>query len=337
MKKLIKGMALAMTMTMVIGASGCTNGSKGNTESKESTQTQSEKLSIGIVQYMEHSALDAAREGFIAALKDNGYTEGQNISIDLQNAQGDQSNLSTIGDRFVSNKVDLVLAIATPAAQAIAGKTTEIPILATAVTDFESSKLVNSNTAPGGNVTGTNDMNPIKEQIDLLAKLVPGAKKVGVMYTSSEDNSILQAKLAKEAIEKLGLTYVEATVTNSNDVQQAAQSIVTQCDAIYIPTDNTFASAMPVVSGVTTKAKIPVICGESGMVTNGGLATLGINYKDLGYQTGLMAVKILKGEAKPADMPVESSKKFDFAINGTVADEIGLQVTADMQQYVIKK
>ncbi len=334
MKKIIKGMALAMAMTLAIGAVGCTNGSK---ESTGNTQTQSEKLSIGIIQYMEHSALDSAREGFIAALKDNGYTEGQNISIDLQNAQGDQSNLSTIGDRFVSNKVDLVLAIATPAAQAIAGKTTEIPILATAVTDFESSKLVNSNTAPGGNVTGTNDMNPIKEQIDLLIKLVPGAKKVGVMYTSSEDNSILQAKLAKEAIEKLGLTYVEATVTNSNDVQQATQSIVTQVDAIYIPTDNTFALAMPVVSGVTTKAKIPVICGESGMVTNGGLATLGINYKDLGYQTGLMAVKILKGEAKPADMPVEASKKFDFAINGTVAEEIGLHIPADLQQYVIKK
>lgn len=332
MKKINRGLALLMAAVMMAGVAGCgSNSNKTNTASADT-----KKLNIGVIQYMEHSALDAAREGFISALKDNGYVDGEKIALDLQNAQGDQSNLATISDRFVSNKVDLVLAIATPAAQSIAGKTTEIPVLATAVTDFEAAKLVSSKTAPGGNVSGTTDMNPIKEQIDLLVKLAPGAKKVGVMYTSSEDNSILQAKLAKEAIEKLGLTYVEATVTNSNDVQQVTQSIVTKCDAIYIPTDNTFASAMPVVSGVTNKAKIPVICGESGMVDKGGLATLGINYKDLGYQTGLMAVKILKGEAKPATMPVEGSKKFDFSINGAVAQEIGLKIPADLEQYVIK-
>lgn len=138
----------------------------------------------------------------------------------------------------------MVLAIATPAAQAIAGKTTEIPVLGTAITDYEAARLVTSNEAPGGNVSGTTDMNPIKEQIDLLVKLVPTAKTVGVLYTSSEDNSVIH-KIAKEAIEKLGLKYVEVTVTNSNDVQQATQSIVSQCDAIYIPTDNVFASAMP--------------------------------------------------------------------------------------------
>ncbi len=330
MKRRNKLLALIMSAAMTLAVAGCTDGGKGSTEAG------SVKLNIGVIQYNEHNALDAAREGFIKALKDNGYTEGEKVTFDVQNAQGDQSNLSTISDRFVSNKVDLVLAIATPAAQSIAGKTTEIPILATAVTDFEAAKLVTSNAAPGGNVSGTTDMNPIKEQMDLLVKLVPGAKTVGVMYTSSEDNSILQAKLAKEAIEKLGLTYVEATVTNSNDVQQVTQSIVTKCDVIYIPTDNTFASAMPVVSGVTSKAKIPVICGEAGMVTAGGLATLGINYSDLGYQTGLMAVKILKGEAKPADMAVEASKKFDFTINGTVADEIGVKIPADLEQYVIK-
>ncbi|HVI41451.1 MAG TPA: ABC transporter substrate-binding protein, partial [Anaerovoracaceae bacterium] len=159
---------------------------------------------------------------------------------------------------------------------------------------------------------------------------------VGVLYTSSEDNSILQAKIAKEAIEAKGMKYVEVTVTNSNDVQQATQSIVGQCDAIYIPTDNVFASAMPVVHGVTAESKTPVICGESGMVNSGGLATLGINYYDLGYQTGLMGVKILKGEAKPATMPIEASTKFDFAINGTVAEEIGLTIPSELQQYVIK-
>lgn len=335
MRNVKRIMALMLSAGMLISMIGC---SSSNSQDKNATsgQNSSKKVTVGIVQYMDHVALDSAREGFVTALKENGYVDGQNLTIDLQNAQGDQSNLATISDRFVSNKVNLVLAIATPAAQSIAGKTKDIPILATAVTDFETAKLVKSNKAPGGNVTGTTDMNPIKEQIDLLVKLVPKAKTVGVLYTSSEDNSVLQAKLAKEAIEKLGLKYVEVTVTNSNDVQQATQSIVGKVDAIYIPTDNVFASAMPVVHGVTSKSKTPVITGESGMVKGGGLATLGINYNNLGYQTGLMAVKILKGEAKPETMPVEASTKFDFAINGTVANEIGLQIPDDLKQYVIK-
>ena len=324
-------MMLIMSLIIAVLATGCGTSSEQESQGGDSAEV----LKVGIVQYMDHVALDAARQGFVDALADNGYVDGDNIVIDLQNAQGDQSNLSTISDRFVSEKSNLVLAIATPATQAIAGKTTEIPILGTAVTDYVSARLVDSNEAPGGNVTGTTDMNPIKEQIDLLVKLVPDAKTVGVLYTSSEDNSILQAQIAKEAIEKLGLNYVEATVTNSNDVQQATQSIVGKCDAIYIPTDNTFASAMPMVHGVTSVSKTPVICGESGMVTNGGLATLGINYYDLGYQTGLMGVKILKGEAEPASMPVEASTKFDFAINGAVAEEIGLTIPADLQEYVI--
>lgn len=327
MKKSIKSLGCLAAISLLVLLAGCSSASNSNTSDKH--------YQIGIIQYMDHSALDAAREGFVQALADNGYVDGDNLTIDVQNAQGDQSNLSTISDRFVSNNEDLVLAIATPAAQSIAGKTTEIPILATAVTDYVSAKLVDSNEAPGGNVSGTTDMNPIKEQIDLLVKLVPDAKTVGVLYTSSEDNSILQAAIAKECIEDLGLAYVEVTVTNSNDVQQATQSIVDMCDAIYIPTDNVFASAMPVVHGVTSESKTPVICGESGMVTSGGLATLGINYKDLGYQTGLMAIKILTGEAQSATMPIESATGFDFAINGTVAEEIGLTIPDDLQQYVI--
>lgn len=324
MKKYAKVLTLVLTAALLLSVAACAQAAP-----------KTEKLSIGILQYVDHVALDASKDGFIAALKDNGYNDGAEITIDYQNAQGDAANVSTISDRFVSNKVDLVLAIATPAAQNIAGKTTDIPILGTAITDYEVARLVDSNEAPGGNVSGTTDMNPIKEQIDLLVKLVPNAKTVGVLYTSSEDNSILQAQIAKDAIEKSGLEYVEVTVSNSNEVQQAAQSIVGQCDAIYIPTDNIFASAMPVVHGVTSQSKTPVICGESGMVNTGGLATLGINYYDLGYQTGLMAVKIFKGEAKTATMPIESAKGFDFAINGAVAADIGIEIPADLQKYVI--
>lgn len=344
MKKSSRLLAFILSIVMIMAVTGCskvmeTGNQTGNGTVNETNTNQAstqKKLTVGIIQYVDHVALNAARDGFIKALKDNGYVDGENLTIDLQNAQGDQSNLSTISDRFVSNKVDLVLAIATPAAQSVAGKTTDIPILATAITDFVSAKLVNSNEAPGSNVSGTTDMNPVKDQIDLLVKLVPKAETVGVLYTSNEDNSILQAKLAREAIEKLGLKYVEVTVSNSNEVQQATQSIVDQCDAIYIPTDNIFASAMPVVHEVTSASKTPVICGESGMVKSGGLATLGINYSDLGYQTGLMAVKIFNGEAEPATMPIESSTKFDFAINGTVTDEIGLQIPEDLKQYIIK-
>jgi len=320
-KAVIFVLLLAVTLVMA----GCTS------------QAKAKNPTIGVIQYVEHVALDAAREGFIAALADNGYVEGKNVTIDVQNAQADQSNLSTISDRFVSNKVDLVLAIATPAAQSIAGKTKEIPILGTAITDYVAAKLVDSNEAPGGNISGTTDMNPIKEQIDLLVKLVPDAKTVGVIYTSSEDNSIVQAKIAKEVIEALGLTYTEVTITNSNDVQQATQAIVEKCDALYLPTDNILASSMPIIHGVTIESKTPVICGESGMVKNGGLATLGINYYDLGYTTGLMAIKILKGEAKPATMPIESASKFDFAINGKVAKEIGIDIPADLTKYIIEE
>jgi len=322
MKRRTVALAILVAMVVLAVISGCSGGKKNPV--------------IGIIQYMDHVALDSARQGFIDALKDNGYVEGQNIAFDYQNAQGDQSNLSAISDRFISNNVDMVLAIATPAAQAIAGKTTKIPILGTAITDYVDARLAQSNEKPGLNVSGTTDMNPIKEQIDLLVKLVPGAQTVGVLYTSSEDNSVLQAKIAREYIEQKGLKYTEVTVSNSNDVQQATQSIVEKCDAIYIPTDNTFATAMPTVYGVTSKSRTPVICGESGMVESGGLATLGINYYDLGYQTGLMAIKILKGEAKPADMPIEKATKFDFAINGTVAEEIGLEIPEDLKAYIIK-
>lgn len=322
MKKLLKVLCLVLAGIMVISLAAC-------------KKAKDDKISIGIIQYVEHGALDAAREGFIDALKDNGYKDGENISIDYQNAQGDATNLSTISDRFISNKVDLVLAIATDSAQSVAAKTTEIPILGTAITDYEVARLVDSNEKPGKNVTGTTDMNPIEEQIDLLIRFAPEAETIGLLYTSSEDNSVLQAQLAKEYIEKKGLKHTEVTISNSNEVQQATQALVGKCDAIYIPTDNVVASAMPIVHGVTAESKIPVVCGESNMVENGGLATLGINYYDLGYQTGLMAIKVLKGEAEPANMPIEKAEKFDFAINGEIADEIGIEVPEDLQQYII--
>ncbi|MDD5666666.1 MAG: ABC transporter substrate-binding protein [Actinomycetota bacterium] len=297
---------------------------------------EEEVVSIGIIQIVEHPALDAARDGFIDALKDAGYEDGKNVSLDIQNAQGDTNNLSTISDRFVSNKVDLVLAIATPSAQSIAGKTTEIPILGTAITDYVAAGLVASNEEPGGNISGTTDMNPVKEQIELLVKLVPDAKTVGTMYNSSEINSVIQAEMAKEAAEALGLEYTEVTVSTSNDVQQAAQALVQKCDAIYLPTDNIMASSMPLIHDIAVTSKTPVICGEENMALSGGLATLGINYYNLGYLTGQMAVEVMEGEAETATMPIGSLKEFDYVINGAVAQEIGLTIPSDMTQYIVE-
>ena len=330
MKKLPKVLALLLAVSMVFVLASCKPAEDGATTAPEDA-----KLKIGIVQYVEHPALDAAREGFVEALAENGYVDGENITIDVQNAQADQSNLKSIAQRFVNDKVDLILAIATPAAQAMVSETTEIPILGTAITDYEVAKLVDSNEAPGGNVSGTTDMNPVKEQIDLLKKLVPDVENVGLLYTSSEDNSVMQAGMVKDACEKLGLTVKEATVTSSNDVQQVTQSLVGKVDAIYIPTDNVCASAMPVISQITTEAKIPVICGEANMVLGGGLATLGINYSKLGYQTGEMAVKVFKGEAETASMPIESQTDYDFTINGDIAKDIGMTVPDDLADAVV--
>lgn len=301
--------------------------------SSPATDSPEGMINIGILQYVTHNALDAAREGFVQALSDNGYVEGVNVTYDVQNAQADTNNLSTAGNRFVNNKADLVLAIATPAAQSIAALTSDIPILFTAVTDPVNARLVDSLEAPGGNVTGTNDMNPIAEQLDLLMKLVSEAKTVGILYTSSEDNSVIQAEIAKTEAEKRGLTVVEQTVTNANEVQQAMQSLAGKCDAMYLPTDNTLASAMPTIGAVAEEYKIPVICGASTMVDDGGLATLGINYYNLGYQTGGMAVRVLRGEAT-ATMSVESLKDFDFTINGNVAEAIGITIPDELKQYV---
>ena len=325
---------LAAAMTLSFAACDSQPGSSA-APSGSGAAASGEKKQIGIIQLMDHPALNLAHDGFVAALEEKGYKDGENITIVYQNGQGDTNNRSTIADKFVGDKVDLVLAIATPAAQAIAGKTKDIPIIATAVTDFAEAGLVESNEKPGTNVSGTNDMNPIEAQFDLMFQLYPDVKTVGFLYNSSEDNSRLQVDIAKAHLDSKGIKYVERTVASTNDVQQATTSIVTECDAIYLPTDNVFASSMPIVSDIAIPAKIPVICGESGMVEGGGLATLGINYYNIGHQAGLMALRILEEGADITQMPVESSTDYDFCINGDTAEAIGLTIPDDLKQYVI--
>lgn len=285
---------------------------------------------IGVVQLVEHAALDASYKGFVDGLKASGYEDGKNIKLDFQNAQGEQANCATIAQKLINDNSDLILAIATPAAQAVANLTKKIPILVTAVTDPATAKLVASNDAPGGNVTGTSDLNPVEAQIKLILQLVPKAKTIGFIYNSSEQNSKFQVDLAKAAADKLGLKYIDATVSNSNELQQVTQSLVGKVQAVYAPTDNMVAAGMPTVSSVLTPAKIPVICGEGGMVKAGGLATYGINYYELGKQTASMAVAILKDGKKPADMPIQYQQNLDFTVNTDIAKKIGIAIPADL-------
>lgn len=307
-------------------------GKEASSPEKSSDNANDKTYKIGIVQLVEHDALDASYKGFVDGLAEAGYYEGKNIVIDYQNAQGEQANCNTIATKLVNDKSDLILAIATPAAQAVANATKDIPILVTAVTDPAVSKLVASNEAPGGNVTGTSDRTPNAEQIQLLTELIPTAETIGLLYCSSESNSKIQIDIAREEAEKLGLKTIEYTISDLNELQQVMESMVGKVDAIYTPTDNKIASGMATVSMIATENKIPVIAGEGGMVENGALASYGLDYYELGKLTANQAVKILKGGASPADMPIEYLGDFDFYSNDDVANQLGITIPEDLKK-----
>lgn len=274
---------------------------------------------------MEHVSLSAARKGFEEELKAEGYKEGKNLKLDYQNAQGDQSNLQTISEQLAKDN-DLILAIATPAAQALATATSEKPIVFTAVTDPLSADLVNSIKKPGGNLTGTSDQAPIGKQVKLLGEALPKAKKVGILYTTSERNSEVQVKKAESLLKKAGYEVVKKGISSTNDVQDAANSLMKETDAVFVPTDNTVASTMTMIGQLSVQNKVPVIGGSTDMVDAGGLLTYGTNYKELGKQVGKMAVKILKG-ADPAKLSVEYPKTVSLHVNKEMASKLGIDVS----------
>ena len=280
---------------------------------------------IGVLQLTQHAALDAANEGFIAALDASGIK----YEVDQQNASGDSSTCVTVADKFVNDKKDLIYTIATPAAQAVAGATSDIPIVGSAITDYVEAGLINSNDAPGGNITGSSDMNPIDAQLELLMQLVPDAKTIGVFYSADEDNSILQANLFTTAAEAKGLTVEKFTISSSNEIQTVVQSTEGKVDACWIPTDNKLAAGMATVAMIANEIKLPVIPGESNMVVEGGLATYGLDYYQLGYLAGEMAVEILKNGKKPADMPIQflPADKCELTVNEETAKAIGVDVS----------
>lgn len=300
MKKL--AMTLLLLSTMVMGK-----------EIKEPKD-----IEIGITQIMEHSALDSARVGFEKALKDNGYGE---VKIDYQNAQGDFGTAQMIANSFVQGDKDLIYAISTPSAQAAYNVTKEIPILITAVTDVKAAGLV------GENITGTSDATSIYKQLETITKVLPQAKRVGIIYNTSEQNSQVQVASAKEESKKLGLEIIEVGVTTVNDMAMGLDSLLEKVDVLYTPTDNLVVSATPLVLDKANRKNIPVVGCIEDQVAQGALITDTIDYEKLGYQTGEMAIRVLKGE-EPKNMPVETLKNTQLIVNKKAAEKYGVDLGA---------
>ena len=311
-KKLMAGISLAGLLLL----GGCSNNKKADNDS--------DVKHVGVLQVVQHPSLDKAYKGFKKGLKEEGYVEGKNLKIDYQNAQNNQDNLKSMSEKLVNEKSDLMLGIATPAAQSLANASQDIPIVVTAVTDLKAAKLVKSDTKPGKNVTGTTDMVSIERQIKLLLSIVPKAKTVGIMYNAGESNSKIQADLATAVLKKAGVKVLIKTANSTNDVQQVTETLASKVDGIFVPTDNTFDSAADVVGKVVKEKKVPLVASSVDQVKTGGLASIGIDYELLGEQTGKMAAKILAGKAKPADMPVEKAHDMKLVVNKKMAKALGI-------------
>ena len=332
MRKLgkITAAALAAVLAMSVGACGASNASGGNdTQGSAAGNADGKVYNIGICQQLEHPALDAATEGFQAALKDK---LGDKVTFDVQNAQNEQANASTIANNFVANKVDLILANATTALQCCAAATTDIPILGTSVTDYATAlEIDNWDGTTGRNISGTSDLAPLQEQEAMLKELFPDAKKVAILYCNSEANSKYQATEFKKYLDADGISSEEVTASDSNDLGSAVQSAVEKADVIYIPTDNTMAQNTEAINNITLPAKKPVIAGEEGICKGCGVATLSISYYDLGYKTGEMAYDVLVNGKDVSSMEIQYAPKVTKEYNKSICDKLGVKVPDDYE------
>lgn len=312
-------------------AQGSSASVASESQASASTVTTDKTFHVGIVQLAEHPALDAATQGFQEALKEK---LGDKVSFDLQNAQGELPNATTIVQKFVSGKVDLIMGNATNAVKAALEATSDIPIVGTSVTDYVESGLAKSNEAPGANLTGASDSNPVEMQVALMKQLVPTAKTVGIVYSSGEQNSEIQAQAAKAAFEKEGFTVNLYTVADSNDIQTVVTKAVSEVDAFYEPSDNLIASNVSTMSNITTPAKKPVLAAEEGLVSEGFLATYSISYLELGKKAGEMAAQILVDGKNPGEIPIFQFAKEDLklVINEANATELGIEIPAELKK-----
>jgi putative ABC transport system substrate-binding protein len=342
-------LALVLSITLVLAACGnkSESGSSGSSaspspspsasESANPSETPAEKTyKIAISQIVEHPSLDATRQGFLDALKDAGIVEGQNLTVDFSSAQGDQSNNAAIAQKIASGDYDLALGIATPSAQALAQYVKDIPIVFSAVTDPVDAKLVQDLNNPGGNITGASDTNPeaTTKLVGFIADHFPNVKTVGLIINKGEPNAVVMAKKAEEEFGKKGIKLIEAPVANSSEVKQAAESLVGRVQAIYITLDNMVVSGADAIVQVAQANDIPFFSSDRDTVEKGAFATVGFKYYDHGYQTGQMAVEILKNGKKPGEMPVLMQEKLDLILNLKAAPEYGIEVTDAMKAAV---
>ncbi len=314
--KLAVMLMLACAFAMVLSGCGKSGGEGG---------ADSNAYKVGIIQLIEHPALDEAtkgfKEGMVSVLGEDGVT------FDEQNAQGEDANCATIAGGFVTDKVDLIMANATPALQASANATADIPVVATSVTDFGSALDIKDwSGSTGKNITGTSDLAPLDEQAKMVQEIKPDVKQVGILYCSKESNSKYQVEEISKQFDGLGIKYKAYSAADSNEVQSVATKAATECDLFYIPTDNTMASSTETIKNVVMEKKIPVVAGEQGICEVCGAVTLSISYYDIGFRAGEMAAEILKDGTNPGEMPIETAPKVTKLYNKEVCDAIGLEV-----------
>ncbi len=326
--KLKKIMAVLMAASVAVSLSACggSSSSGSSDSSSDSASSDSGKVyKIGICQQLEHEALDQATQGFEDACEEKFGKD--NVTFDLQNGQGEQANCATITNNFVADNVDLILANATTALQCAAAATDSIPILGTSITDYATALDISDwSGSTGMNISGTSDLAPIDQQEDMLVELVPDAKTVGILYCSAEPNSAYQAKLFEDALKEDGIEYKEYTAADSNEIQSVTTSAISECDALYIPTDNTMAANTEIINNICLPAKIPVVAGEQGICSGCGIATLSISYYDIGYKAGEMAYDILENGKDVSTMEIETAPNVTKMYNPTICEELGIEV-----------
>ena len=320
MKKILVVLSLVMLLV------GCSKGSG------EKTSDSDKVYKIGILQFAQHSSLDNCREGFLQGLEEEGFVEGKNLEIDYQNAQADMGIAAQIANAFVGNKVDMVTAIATPAAMSVYNATmkTDIPVVYTAITDPIVAQLADENKKPLGNVTGTSDILPVEAQLKLIREIMPEAKNLGILHTSSESNSDSMLNIYKDLAGKYGFTIVDEAINTTADIPLATDNLLSKVDAITNLLDNTVVNSLPTILDKANAKKIPVFGSEVEQVNMGCLGSEGIEYVSLGKQTGKMAAKILKGEAKASEMPFETIEKPNLYLNSKVAKDLGIEIPKDL-------
>lgn len=316
-----------VAMLSVFALAGCGTASNGGSAASKDAGAAA-SYSIGMIQLLEHPALDAASEGFQDAVKE--ALGEENVKFDFQNAQGEQANCATIASGFVTNNVDLIFANATPALQATAQATSEIPIVGTSITDYASAlDIADWTGATGSNVTGTSDLAPLDQQAAMIKELFPEVKQVGILYCSAEANSVYQVENIGAELDKLGVAHKAYAAADSNEVQSVTTSAIAECDVLYIPTDNTMASNTEIINNIASPANIPIIAGEEGICKACGLATLSISYYDLGYAAGEIAADILQNGTDPGTVEIAYAKNVVKEYNPEIAKALNITLPDD--------